>query len=157
MLCSPPGLFWLGFPLWANIISENFKVFTCCVWISLITLSVIMFDASCHCVEFKGMSSPSGHPTRRWDYLFMWTDLEKCSNTWLAHQWILCSEWVPSEWRTADKNITSNPHHSSPLINILWSQKQRVFISAVLDCHSDGTHSLQRILDSHVLPFDCLL
>ncbi len=35
------------------------------------------------------------------------TDLEKCSITSLAHQWILCSEWVPSEWgvQTADKNI----------------------------------------------------
>ncbi len=25
------------------------------------------------------------------------TDLEKCNITSLAHQWILCSEWVPSE------------------------------------------------------------
>ncbi len=25
----------------------------------------------------------------------MGTDLEKCSITLLAHQWILCSEWVP--------------------------------------------------------------
>ncbi len=35
------------------------------------------------------------------------SDLEKCSIASLAHQWMLCSEWVPSEWvQTADKNIT---------------------------------------------------
>ncbi len=33
-------------------------------------------------------------------------DLEKCIIPSLAHQWILCSEWVPSEVQTADKNIT---------------------------------------------------
>ncbi len=32
------------------------------------------------------------------------SDLEKCTITSLAHKWILCSEWVPSEWiQTADK------------------------------------------------------
>ncbi len=29
---------------------------------------------------------------------FIGTDLDKCSITSLAHQLILCSEWVPSEW-----------------------------------------------------------
>ncbi len=44
--------------------------------------------------------------------------------TLLVHQWILYSEWVPSEWaQTVDKNITINPHHSSPLIIVLWSEK----------------------------------
>ncbi len=31
------------------------------------------------------------------EFFFTWTDLEKFSITSLAHQWILCSEWVPSE------------------------------------------------------------
>ncbi len=31
---------------------------------------------------------------------FMGSDLKKCSITSLAHQWILCSEWVPSEWES---------------------------------------------------------
>ncbi len=31
---------------------------------------------------------------------FMGTDLEKCSIPSLAQQWILCSEWVPSEWES---------------------------------------------------------
>ncbi len=32
----------------------------------------------------------------RWVSLFIGTDLEECSIPSLAHQWILCSEWVPS-------------------------------------------------------------
>uniref|UniRef100_A0A673N2C6 Protein bicaudal D homolog 1-like n=1 Tax=Sinocyclocheilus rhinocerous TaxID=307959 RepID=A0A673N2C6_9TELE len=36
------------------------------------------------------------HPQAIQD-VFIKTDLEKCSITSLAHQWILCSEWVPSE------------------------------------------------------------
>ncbi len=28
---------------------------------------------------------------------FIWTDFKKCCFTVLAHQWFLCSEWVPSE------------------------------------------------------------
>ncbi len=40
--------------------------------------------------------SPSGYP--RWICFFIGTDLEKFSITSLAHQWIPCSEWVPSEW-----------------------------------------------------------
>ncbi len=36
----------------------------------------------------------------RWSYFFSSTDLEKFSITWLAHKWILCSEWVPSEWES---------------------------------------------------------
>ncbi len=36
---------------------------------------------------------------------FIGTDLEKFSITSLAHQWILCSEWVPSEW---DDNRMTN-------------------------------------------------
>ncbi len=55
----------------------------------------------------------------RWVCLFIWTNLEKFCITSLAHQWILCSEWVPSEWEskqlikpsqkstTNDYNLTS--------------------------------------------------
>ncbi len=52
-------------------------------------------------VSFKGivhpyllkMYSSSSHPTCRW----VSSDFAKFSITSLAHQWILCSEWVPSE------------------------------------------------------------
>ncbi len=47
------------------------------------------------------------------------TDLEKFCITTLAHEWILCSEWVPSEWvQTADKN-----NDFSQSLNSLWSEK----------------------------------
>ncbi len=50
---------------------------------------------------------------------FIRTDLEKCSITSFANQWILCSEWVPSEWESKQrikisKKSTSNQHDSSP-------------------------------------------
>ncbi len=32
--------------------------------------------------------------------LFIHVDLEKCSIALLAHQWVLSSEWVPSEWES---------------------------------------------------------
>ncbi len=55
------------------------------------------------------------------------SDLEKCSIISVAHQWMLCSEWVPSEWESKQllkhHNIHSNPHHSSPSVNVLWSKK----------------------------------
>ncbi len=54
------------------------------------------------------MLSVSGHPRcRQVFFSLIGTDLEKYIITTLAHQWILCSEWVPSEWvQTADKNLT---------------------------------------------------
>ncbi len=36
---------------------------------------------------------------------FISTDLERYSITSFTQQWMLCSEWVPSEWES-DKNIT---------------------------------------------------
>ncbi len=50
---------------------------------------------------------PSGHPKCRWVCFFIWTDLKKCSITSVAHQWILCSEWVPSEWESKQLIKTS--------------------------------------------------
>ncbi len=49
----------------------------------------------------------------------------------LAHQWILCSEWVPSEGESkqlikTSQQSSSNPHHSSPSVNILWSENLHV-------------------------------
>ncbi len=58
----------------------------------------------------------------------METDLEKFSITSLAHQWILCSEWVPSERECKQLIKTSqlsksNPHDSNSSVNVLWSEK----------------------------------
>ncbi len=64
------------------------------------------------------MFSPTGHPRWRWVSFFINTDLEKCSIASLTHQWIICSEWVPSEWaQTADKNITII--HTTPVHQLL--------------------------------------
>ncbi len=44
-----------------------------------------------------------------WVCFFMGTHLEKCTcyiNTW-THQWMLCSEWVPSEWESRQLIKTS--------------------------------------------------
>ncbi len=48
----------------------------------------------------------------RWVCFFIWRDLEKCSITSVAHQWILCSEWVPSEWES--KLLIK--HHNNPQV-----------------------------------------
>ncbi len=53
------------------------------------------------------IESPSGHPRCRWVCFFMETVSEKCNITSLAHQWILCSEWVPPEWESKQLIKTS--------------------------------------------------
>ncbi len=50
------------------------------------------------------------------------SDLEKFNIALLAHQWMWMGA-VRMRVQTADKNITSNPHHSSPSINVLRSEK----------------------------------
>ncbi len=48
------------------------------------------------------------------------SDLEKCSIASLAQQWMLCSEWVPSEWES-DKNITIIIH-TTPVHQLMSSE-----------------------------------
>ncbi len=51
------------------------------------------------------------------------SDLEKCSIASLTQQWMLCSEWVPSEWvQTADKNITII--HTTPVHQLTSGEDQ---------------------------------
>ncbi len=73
------------------------------------------------------MYSPSGHPRSKWFYFFIRTDLEKLTITSLAHQWILCSEWVPSEWESKQQQHHNNPQHdSSPSVHFLLREKLHV-------------------------------
>ncbi len=67
----------------------------------------------------------------------MRTDLKKFSITSLAHQWILCSEWVPSEWE------------SKQLIKTLrrFDFKTWVLANTSLDSSSKTVHPL---LSSHI-------
>ncbi len=55
----------------------------------------------------RKMCSLSGHLRCRWVCFFIRTDLKKCSITSLTYQWILCSEWVPSEWESKQLIKTS--------------------------------------------------
>ncbi len=57
--------------------------------------------------KIKKTYSPSGHSRCRWVCFFIGIDLEKFCITSLAHQWILCSEWVPSEWESKQLIKTS--------------------------------------------------
>ncbi len=47
------------------------------------------------------------HPICRLGCLFIGIDLEKFCITSLAHHWILCREWVPSEWESKQLVKTS--------------------------------------------------
>ncbi len=70
----------------------------------------------------QGIFSSSGHP--RWMSLFLHQNWFGGS---LAHQWILYSEWVPSEWESKLLIKTShNPPPASPSFNIVWRQKLSV-------------------------------
>ncbi len=57
------------------------------------------------------MYSPFGHLRCRWVCFFIGTDMEKCIITLLPHQWIICSEWVPSEWESK--------HHNNPQVGLI--------------------------------------
>ncbi len=46
---------------------------------------------------------PSGHPRWRWVCFFIRTDLEIIRITSPAHKWIICSEWVSSEWESKQR------------------------------------------------------
>ncbi len=51
---------------------------------------------------------------------FSSSDLEKCSLASLSQQWMLCSEWVPSEWES--KQL------------ILWCFYQTLILTAPIHC-----------------------
>ncbi len=83
------------------------------------------------------MYSSSGHSIFRWVCFFIRTDLKKCVIPYLAHHWILCSEWVPSEWESKQlikHQSTSNPHPCSPSVNVLWSQNLCVCEKQIQNC-----------------------
>ncbi len=53
------------------------------------------------------------------------TDLQKCSITSFAQQWMGA---VRMRVQTADKKIHNNPHHFSLSMNILWSDKYNILL-----------------------------
>ncbi len=83
-------------PLTVNVWTKKKRHFSkchlsCFFLISLTTLNSRYWMNSS---PKKQNVSPSGHTRCRCVCFFIGKDLEKCIS--LAHQWILCSEWVPS-------------------------------------------------------------
>ncbi len=89
----------------------------------LIVKSVLSYTYALH---VKGIVHPkkkmylsSDNPGCRWVCSFVGTDLEKFSITSLAHQWILCSEWVPSELESKQLIKTSQVIHMTPVHQLM--------------------------------------
>ncbi len=72
----------------------------------------------------------------RWGSFFIWTDLEKFCIASVAYKWILCSEWVPSEWESKQLIktyiILNNPQDSSPSIRRLVKWKDAFVINKLI-------------------------
>ncbi len=95
----------------------SFSDQSCCVWsVSPQTWSV--YPCSHH---YSCCCGASGHP--RWGVdvcFFIRTDLEKCIITSLAQQWILCSEWVPSEFESKQLIKKSQVIHTTPVHQFMF-------------------------------------
>ncbi len=88
--------------------------------------SMFLFKGTVHPKTKFFWKCPHSYAIQDVDEIVSSSDLEKCSIASLATQWMLCSEWVPSEWESkqlikTSQSSTSNPHHSSPSVNILRS------------------------------------
>ncbi len=90
---------------------------------------------------------------------FMGTDLEKCSITSLAHQWILCREWVPSEWESKQliKNITII--HTTPVYQLMsckvksWVCNKQILWSkykSIIHNNAFSSENIHLLLSSHI-------
>ncbi len=124
------------------------------MWINVVVIKIIInqfkqFHCRCNLLSSSPkndillkMYSTSGHPRCSRVCFFIGTDLDTFCITSLAHQWILCSEWVPSEWESKQLIKTFHKSLIDGLRSIIMNYCD-VFISC-LDSHSDGTHSLQR-------------
>ncbi len=66
------------------------------------------------------MCSPSGNQDV--DEFVSSSDLEKCSIASLAQQWMLCSEWVPSEWESKQL-IKTSQFYNTTFLQIWWRNK----------------------------------
>ncbi len=90
------------------------------------------------------MYSTSDYPSYGWVCFFIRTDLESFGIISLAHQWILFSKWVPSDWESKQLIKHNNNPKAIHMICGLFLDYCDVF-SICLNSHSEGTHSLQRI------------
>ncbi len=52
------------------------------------------------------------------------SDLEKCSIASVSQQWMLCSEWVPSEWESKQLIKTSQVIHTTPVHQLTFGEEK---------------------------------
>ncbi len=82
----------------------------------------------------------AGHPRSRFICVFIRTDLEKCSITLLAHQWIFCSEWVPSELESKQLIKTWVMWFTVPVPPAHWFPPTwGAFLGSILPCLGELT------------------
>ncbi len=80
---------------------------TCCYFDQQLRI-IIFFKGIVHPkIKIAWKCIASCHPRCRLVCIFIRTDLKKLIIPSLAHQWILCSEWVPSEWESKQLIKTS--------------------------------------------------
>ncbi len=79
-------------------------VYCACYWDNNFKLKIIVHPKIYICLK---MISPLRPSKMWWGCFFIRTDLGKFSIISLAHQWILCSEWVPSAWESKQLIKTS--------------------------------------------------
>ncbi len=94
------------------------------------------------------MYSGSVHSRCKWVCFFIRTDLEKCSIASLAHQWILCSEWVPSEVESKQLKKTNFSKSWTNNLHLGLSEGEYIFskCSFWLNYHFGWTISLKSCL-----------
>ncbi len=86
------------------------------------------------------------------------SNLEKCS---IAHKWIHCSEWVPSEWET--KQFIIYIYCSGPSMNIVWNQTSifvrnnpsrhfcfKTLLLAIIHNNASSSEKVHPLFSSHI-------
>ncbi len=97
----------------------------------------------------KRVYSPSRHPRLG---CFSSSDLEKCSTASLSQQWILCSEWVPSEWVSKQLIKTSQVIHTTPVHQLTSWEDKSCLVNCMILFRCYGvlvTNTFRNLNDKH--------
>ncbi len=93
---------------------------------------VYIFELTLHQWLLKAIVHPKMKmSSRAGEFVSSW-GLEKCVSASVSQQWMLCSEWVPSEWESKQLIKTSQ---STPLQSIRWHlEKTKAETNPALRC-----------------------